>query len=50
MEDVNMSLQSIVHLIAHSTTMAHESSEACLELSRLSEELHHDIAQFRLPA
>lgn len=49
MEEVNHNLQSIAHLIARSAAMAHESSEACVELSRLSEELHRNIAQFRLP-
>lgn len=48
-EEVNRNLQSITQLIAHSAATAHESSEACTELSRLSEELHSRIAQFKLP-
>jgi|GEM_PF-2138421 methyl-accepting chemotaxis protein len=49
MEEVNRSLQDIAQLIARSATVARESSEACTELSRLTEELHGNIEQFKLP-
>jgi len=49
-EELNSNLHSIAQLIAHSATIAHESSDASLELSKLSEQMHSHLAQFRLPS
>ncbi len=48
-EELNRNLHSIAQLIAHSATTAHESSAACVDLSKLSEEMHSQVVQFKLP-
>jgi methyl-accepting chemotaxis protein len=47
-DELNRNLQGIVQLVARSAAMAHESSAACVDLSKLSEEMHRQIAEFRL--
>jgi methyl-accepting chemotaxis protein len=49
-EDLNRSLHEIVGIVGRAATAAHESSEACTELSRLSEGMQGRFARFRLPA
>lgn len=48
-EELNRNLHSIAQLIAHSASTAHQSSAACVDLSKLSEEMHSQVAQFKLP-
>jgi methyl-accepting chemotaxis protein len=43
-------LKRILQMITRSTAGAHQSSEACAELSRLSERMHHQLSTFVLPA
>lgn len=49
-EDLNRNLSNIAQLIAHSATTAHQASGACVDLSKLSEEMHSRIAEFQLSA
>ena len=48
-EELGRNLNQIAQIVAQSASAAHESSSACLELSKLSEHLHGQIAEFRLP-
>jgi methyl-accepting chemotaxis protein len=49
-EELNHSLNEIAQLVARSAAAAHESSDACADLSRLYEEMHRQLAQFQLPS
>jgi len=48
-EELNTNVHNIAQLIAHAARTAHESSDASAELSRLSEQMHSHLVQFRLP-
>ena len=48
-EELQSNLENIVHNVARSADAAHESSAASAELSKLSEQMHHQIVQFNLP-
>jgi methyl-accepting chemotaxis protein len=48
-EDLNRNLHDIAQLIARSAATAHESSDACTEMSKLSERMHSQLSQFQLP-
>jgi methyl-accepting chemotaxis protein len=47
-EGLNKNLHGIVEIVAQSAATAHESSEACVELSKLAEEMHSELARFQL--
>jgi methyl-accepting chemotaxis protein len=49
-EELNHSLNEIAQLVARSAAAAHESSDACADLSRLYEQMHGQLSQFRLPS
>jgi len=49
-EELNRSLNEIAQLVARSASAAHESSDACADLSRLYEQMHAQLAQFQLPS
>lgn len=48
-EELNRSLSEIAQLVARSASAAHESSDACADLSKLSEQMHSQLSQFQLP-
>jgi methyl-accepting chemotaxis protein len=48
-EELNRSLHEIAQLVARSASAAHEASDACAELSQLSEQMHGQLSQFQLP-
>ncbi len=47
-EELNRSLNEIAQLVARSAAAAHESSDACSDLSKLSEQMHSQLSQFQL--
>jgi len=49
-QELKRNLDHIVEIVSHSATAAHESSTAAEGLSKLSEQMHSQIAQFQLPA
>jgi methyl-accepting chemotaxis protein len=48
-EELKRNLDAILEIASRSAIGAHESSDACTELSELSEQMHIQIAQFHLP-
>lgn len=48
-EELNRSLNEIAQLVGRSAAAAHESSDACADLSQLSEQMHSQLSQFQLP-
>ena len=48
-EELNRSLNEIAQLVTRSAAAAHESSDACTDLSKLSEQMHLQLSQFQLP-
>jgi methyl-accepting chemotaxis protein len=49
-EELKRNLDAILQIASQSATAAHESSAASTGLSKLSEQMHSQIAQFQLPA
>jgi methyl-accepting chemotaxis protein len=49
-QELNRNVHEIVRIVGGAATAAHQSSEACTELSRLSEGMQGRVARFRLPA
>jgi methyl-accepting chemotaxis protein len=47
-EELKRNLDGILEIASRSANGAHESSAACTELSKLSEEMHSQIAEFQL--
>jgi methyl-accepting chemotaxis protein len=48
--ELQRNLNHIVQIVGQSANAAHESSTACTDLSKLSEQMHGQIAQFQIPA
>jgi methyl-accepting chemotaxis protein len=48
-DELRRSLDEIARNVAQSAMGAHESSDACAELSQLSQRMHSQVAQFVLP-
>jgi methyl-accepting chemotaxis protein len=48
-EQLKRNLEDIVQIVSRSAATAHQSSAACTDLSKLSEQMHCQIAQFQLP-
>jgi methyl-accepting chemotaxis protein len=49
-DELRRNLDEIARNVAQSAAGAHESSDACAELSQLSERMHSQVAQFQLPS
>jgi len=47
-EELNRNLHRIAQITAASASAAHQSSQACLELSQMSERMHEQLSDFRL--
>jgi methyl-accepting chemotaxis protein len=47
-EELNLNLHEIAEIIGRAALTAHESSEASADLSRISEQMHKRLAEFRL--
>jgi methyl-accepting chemotaxis protein len=47
-DELNRNLHRIAQITAASAASAHESSQACSELSQMSERMHAQLSDFRL--